>query len=344
VGKRARLWVSIFISLLLLALDCACAGRKTDTTSQPPAEKVIPSPNAFQFDTVTLDEMGKARNRCSLWADSYAEDLGGSVRLEMVHIPAGSFLMGSPESERGRLETEGPQHTVTIPEFYMSKFEVTQAQWRAVASLPKIDRELSLNPSYFKGNELPVEQVSWNEAVEFCKRLSVKTGRAYRLPGEAQWEYAARARTIAPFAFGETITPEIVNYNGEYPYGGAAAGTNRRKTVAVGSLGAANAFGLYDMHGNVEEWCLDNWHDVYAGAPADGSAWTKGGDPEYQLLRGGSCYSSAVYCRAAARNFLGPDYRFSGVGFRVVGLLNSSTQNREVMNVRTGLELSLPKL
>jgi formylglycine-generating enzyme required for sulfatase activity len=154
--------------------------------------------------------------------------------------------------------------------------------------------------------------------MEFCKRLSKKTARRYRLPSEAEWEYAARAWAREPFTFGETITPDFVNYNSEYPYAGATKGTNRKRTVAVGSLGVANAFGLYDMHGNVEEWCLDNWHDNYTGAPTDGSAWTSGGDPEYQVYRGGSWYSSARYCRSALRSWLGPQYRFNGIGFRVV--------------------------
>lgn len=226
--------------------------------------------------------------------------------------------MGSPESEKARLEMEGPQHPVTVSQFYMGRFEVTQAEWRAVADLPKIDRELNRAPSYFKGDDLPVERVSWEDAVEFCKRLSKKTKRAYRLPSEAQWEYAARAGMTTPFAFGETITPDVVNYNGEYPYADAATGMNRKMTVPAGSLSAANAFGLSDMHGNVEEWCLDNWHDNYNGAPVDGSAWTSGGDPEYQVLRGGSWYSSANYCRNALRNWLGLQYNFSGIGFRVV--------------------------
>jgi formylglycine-generating enzyme required for sulfatase activity len=273
---------------------------------------------SFQFETVTLDANGKATGRRKAQANSYSEDLGSGVWLEMVLIPAGTFQMGSPESAAERLETEVPQHTVTLQKFYMGKFEVTQAEWRAVANLPKVERELNPEPSSFKGDHLPVESVTWYEAEEFCKRLSNKTARLYRLPSEAEWEYAARAGTLVPFAFGETITPDIVNYNGEYPTAGAPLGTNRRKTVAVGSLGFADAFGLYDMHGNVEEWCLDNWHDTYNGVPTDGSAWTSGGDPEYQVLRGGSWYSSAKYCRSAARNWLGPQYSFSGIGFRVV--------------------------
>ncbi len=316
--KRASLYAAISILLAILALNFACGGGKIDATSQLPNKSPIPPLKAFEFQTVTLDAKGKVNDRRSAQAETYAEDLGGGVRLEMVLIPAGRFLMGSPESEKGRLETEGPQHQVTVPQFYLGRFEVTQAQWRAVASLPKIDRELNRDPSYFKGDDLPVEQVSWDDTVEFCKRLSKKTLRGYRLPSEAEWEYAARAGMTGPFAFGETITTEIVNYNGSYPYAGAAKGMNRGKTVAVGSLGVANAFGLSDMHGNVEEWCLDNWHDNYDGAPTDGSAWTSGGDPEYQVFRGGSLYSSANYCRSSLRSWLGEQFGFRNVGFRVV--------------------------
>jgi formylglycine-generating enzyme required for sulfatase activity len=318
-GKRASLRGAFPIILSLLALSFACGAGKTDTASTPSGESPFPPLQVFEFDTVTHDASGKVTSRRSVLAQSYTEDLGGGVRLEMVLIPAGTFLMGSSANEKGRTLMEGPQHRVTVSKFYASKFEVTQAQWRAVASLPKIDRELSTETSYFKGDNLPVEQVTWNDAIEFCKRLSKKTSRVYRLPSEAQWEYAARAGDAsAPFAFGETITPDVVNYNGNYPYAGTAKGTNLGKTLAVGSLGVANAFGLYDMHGNVEEWCLDNWHDSYDGAPNDGSAWTSGGDPEYQVLRGGSWYSSASYCRSALRNWLGPQYSFSGIGFRVV--------------------------
>jgi formylglycine-generating enzyme required for sulfatase activity len=319
VSSSTVLPCAISILLSLLALSLACNGRRSNTTPlQPASESSLPQLKSFQFDTVTLDANGKVTNRRFRQAQSYTEDLGGGVRLEMVLVPEGKFLMGSPTGEQGRLFTEDPQHWVTVRKFYIGKFEVTQAEWRAVASLPAIDRELNPDLSYFKGDELPVEQVSWYEAMEFCKRLSKKTAREYRLPSEAEWEYAARAGETGAFAFGETITPEIVNYNGDYPYAGVAAGTNRKRTLAVGSLGVANAFGLYDMHGNVEEWCLDNWHDNYNGAPLDGSAWTSGGDPEYQVYRGGSWYSSASYCRSALRSWLGPQYRFNGIGFRVV--------------------------
>jgi formylglycine-generating enzyme required for sulfatase activity len=305
---------------LLLAFGSACGGRTAESpsTPPPPGRSEIPPLQSFEFETVTLDAGGRVMSRRPARAMAYAEGLGGGVRLEMVLVPEGTYRMGSPPGEKGRLETEGPQHPVTVREFYIGKLEVTQAQWRAVSGLPKLDRELNPSPSFFKGDDLPVEQVNWDEAVEFCERLSKNTNRRYRLPSEAEWEYSARAVSPAQFAFGETVTPELVNYNGDYPYAGTPQGLNRRRTVAAGSLGAANAFGLYDTHGNVEEWCADNWHDTYDGAPADGSAWTSGGDPEYQVLRGGSWYSSAGYCRPSLRNWLGHQYRFSGVGFRVV--------------------------
>jgi formylglycine-generating enzyme required for sulfatase activity len=245
------------------------------------------------------------------------EDLGGGVTLEMVEIPAGKFTMGSPGNEADRSSDEGPQHQVSVPSFYIGKFEVTQAQWRAVAGLPKDQTDLNPDPSYFKGNDRPVENVSWWEAMEFCTRLSRKTGKTYRLPTEAEWEYACRAVTTTPFAFGDTITPDIVNYDGNYPYASAAKGTYRQSTVDVGSLGVANGFGLYDMHGNVWEWCMDNWHGNYDGAPRDGSEW-KGGDSSYRVLRGGSWGYYGDSCRAANRNWYTPALRVNFIGFRLV--------------------------
>jgi formylglycine-generating enzyme required for sulfatase activity len=225
----------------------------------------------------------------------YVEDLGNGVTLEMVEVPGGTFMMGSTESEvqtafaeakrysgSAKLEwftAETPRHRVTLPTFFMGRFEVTQAQWRAV---------MGGDPSAFKGDNLPVESVSWNDAKDFCARLKQRTGKAYRLPSEAEWEYACRAGTTTPFAFGETITPQVVNYDGNYPYASAPKGEYREKTVPVGSLGVANAFGLSDLHGNVWEWCEDVWHPNYNGAPDDGRAWTTGGDQNYRVLRGGS--------------------------------------------------------
>jgi formylglycine-generating enzyme required for sulfatase activity/predicted Ser/Thr protein kinase len=250
-------------------------------------------------------------------AKYFTEDING-VPLEMAFIPGGTFLMGSPASEEGRDRSEGPQHSVAMQGFYMGKYEVTQAQWRVVAYSPKVGLDLDIEPSNFKGDDLPVENVSWEEATEFCRRLSRMTGREYRLPTEAEWEYAARAGTTTPFAFGETITPEIVNYDGNYPYGSTPKGTFREKTTPVGSLGTANGFGLYDMHGNVWEWCLDYWHDDYSGAPTDGSAWLDGGDSRYRVGRGGSWGNDAGLCRSARRDKNEPTLRDTFTGFRVV--------------------------
>ena len=272
----------------------------------------------FSFETVTLDEQGNEQSRRSLQAEYFTEDLGNHVTLEMVRIPAGEFPMGSPEGEVDRASDEGPQRKVRVAEFFIGRFEVTRAQWRQVARMPKVKIDLNEDPSYFKNSwQQPVERVSWSGAVEFCERLQKRTGRVYRLPSEAEWEYAARAGTTTPFAFGSTVTPQFVNYDGNFPYGSAPKDVVRGKTVAVGSLSVANAFGLFDMHGNVWEWCQDYWHDSYSGAPADGSAWLRGGDSSLRVGRGGSYYFAARHSRSAFR--IGYDARSLGtsVGLRV---------------------------
>ena len=244
-------------------------------------------------------------------------EVGEAQPLYMVLIPGGSFLMGSPEDELERSDDEGPQHQVSVAKFLMGRYPVTQAQWRAVAALPKAEKGLNPNPSSFKGDDLPVERVSWVEAVEFCDRLAKHTGRFYRLPSEAEWEYACRAGATTPFNFGNTITAEVANYNGDYTYGNRPKGENRGKTTPVGQLNNANAYGLCDMHGNVFEWCQDHWHDNYEGAPTDGSAWMEGGNANRQVRRGGSWIYSPRYCRSASRYDATPDYRSYYVGFRV---------------------------
>ena len=291
-------------------------------------EQAIPRPKSvaraatptFTFKTATLDERGKRSkgSRRMLTARYLIEDLADGVTLEMVEIPGGKFLMGSPESEADSLDRERPQHEVTVPTFYIGKKNVTQAQWRVVAGWEKVERELKPDPSRFKGGDRPVENVNWEDAKEFCARLAKHTGRLYRLPSEAEWEYACRSGTTTPFAFGETITPEIVNYNGGYPYAKAKKGEYRGETVSVGSLGVANAFGLFDMHGNVWEWCEDVWHGNYNGAPTDGSAWLSGRNSSRRMLRGGSFDNNARFCRSAYR--VNDDARNldSNVGFRVV--------------------------
>ncbi|MFK8184525.1 MAG: formylglycine-generating enzyme family protein [Phormidesmis sp.] len=259
-------------------------------------------------------------DKISSTAQCFTEPLEGrgkALPLDMVLVPGGSFEMGSPDSEPERSEAEGPQHTVTLPSFFMGRYPVTQAQWRAVCALKQVDIELPAEPSRFKGDNRPVEQVSWYEAVEFCKRLSENTKRPYRLPTEAQWEYACRAGTTTPFTFGKTLTTEIANYNGDYTYNDGPKGDFRNETTDVNTCEVANAFGLCEMHGNVWEWCEDQWHSDYKGAPPDGKAWLTDNESARRVLRGGSWDDDPWLCRSATRDCLTPDYRYDGIGFRV---------------------------
>jgi formylglycine-generating enzyme required for sulfatase activity len=241
--------------------------------------------------------------------------------LEMVFIPGGAFEMGSPETEEQRYEDESPQHSVTVPSFCMGKYPITQAQWRFVAFLPAVNQELDANPSEFVGDSRPVENVSWSDAAEFCRRLGKHTGRPYRLPSEAEWEYACRTGTTTPFHFGNTISPEVANYDWSKTYGSSKATKEKdRGTTPVGQFGLANAFGLYDMHGNIWEWCADHWHGNYKSAPDDGSAWIDGTLSERvsYVLRGGSWINIPENCRSAARFYIDAGIRYNYGGFRVV--------------------------
>jgi len=259
-------------------------------------------------------------------AQYFREDLSNDIQLDMMLIPDGTFIMGSPEEEKDSYNEERPQHEVTIKPFWFGQYQVTQAQWKFVAKLPQVNKELDPDPSYFKGDNRPVERVSWYDAVEFCDRLSRHTKRQYRLPSEAEWEYACRAGTKTPFHFGETITTDFANYDGNQTYGQGPKGVYREKTTEVGSFGVANNFGLYDMHGNVWEWCLDDWHDDYTDAPTDGSAWFNSDDKLSDksgraVLRGGSWFSNPQYCRSASRDFgawIERDDFNDNIGVRVV--------------------------
>jgi formylglycine-generating enzyme required for sulfatase activity len=286
---------------------------------------------SFEFETVTVNargqEINRERNQAFYFVEllSKAEGKTAALEIEMVAIPGGTFEMGLPENKQQRRKSESPQHKVTVQPFFISKYPITQAQWRFVAQLDQINRKLKPDPSNFKGNNLPVEKVSWRDAVEFCDRLSKYTGRTYTLPSEAEWEYACRAGTTTPFHFGETITSELANYDANYTYGDGSKGKFRNQTTPVGSFGVANAFGLYDMHGNVWEWCLDDWHDNYEGAPTDGSPWFKDNNnlsqkKEYAVLRGGSWDNLPVYCRSAFRDNVRAErgyYLRLLIGFRI---------------------------
>lgn len=254
-----------------------------------------------------------------------------AIQLDLMLISGGTFIMGSPPDEIGRHDGEGPQHEVTISPFLMGRYPITQAQWRAIATRTdlKAQKDLDPDPSNFKGVDRPVEQVSWYDAVEFCVRLSNLTDRIYRLPTEAEWEYACRAGTETPFHFGESITTDLANYRGEdnelipekYPgnYGKGPKGVNRLETTPVNFFDPlANPFGLCEMHGNVWEWCLDHWHDNYNGAPVDGSPWLTEDDKARRVSRGGSWLTGPRICRSAYRNNANPGGRIDNFGFRVV--------------------------
>jgi len=263
-----------------------------------------------------------------------SQPITGKLCIDLVKIPGGNFLMGAPAREAEHEAEEEPQHQVTISEFWMGRYPITQAQWRAVAALPQINCHLEPNGFHFQGdfdsNLRPAERVSWLEAVEFCDRLSKYTARTYRLPSEAEWEYACRAvegaqqdsEGSAPFHYGQTLTPDLANYNGNYIYGNKKPETKikwREQTTNVGYF-SANAFGLYDMHGNVSEWCADHWQNSYKTVPQDGNSWQDDTLPQNapRVLRGGSWDIPPRFCRSARRAKLAANERNYSTGFRLV--------------------------
>jgi formylglycine-generating enzyme required for sulfatase activity len=292
----------------------------------------------LSFVVPQLDNRGSRLGLDNKNAAYYPENLG-AAKLEMIEIPGGKFQMGSSseeverayedalksndEADREVITAEMPQHWVDLPGFFMSRTEITQGQWRAVMnSLPEIPQES-------RGDDKPVVNVTWKEAVKFCDALSVKTKRNYRLPSEAEWEYAARAGTETPFAFGANINSNYVNFFALVPFAEGLKGEFRDKPVAAGQLNAPNNFGIHDMHGNVAEWCADYWHPDYNGAPNDGSVWNEPArqkdddedDPAlYRVIRGGSFQSIGNNCRSAQRRArpITDDDRYSDLGFRVV--------------------------
>ncbi|NJM97046.1 MAG: formylglycine-generating enzyme family protein [Phormidesmis sp. RL_2_1] len=303
--------------------------------SPPPEPGEYPT---FRFETVKVNSRGDVVKRMLAEATMFIEDLGEGVTLEMVKIPGGKFMMGAPSGEEGANEAHRPQQEVTVPEFWMGKYAVTRSQWQAAKLLaqtgpdpdtaeptPAQNHRSSVQPlqaqplqAQLKDLNRPIENVFWADAVEFCQWLSQHSGRAYQLPSGAQWEYACRAGTTTPFYFGETITPDLVNYNGNYAYGRGPKGKYRQKTTEVGSF-PPNLFGLYDMHGNVWEWCLDGWHHFHLDHldhTTAGSAWRLSGQKKF--LCGGSWSYLPTNCRSAYRLNYPFHSRIDDIGFRVV--------------------------
>jgi hypothetical protein len=282
---------------------------------------------------VTTTIISKRSQQITVYQESL--DANNDIGLPLVLIPSGEFLMGSPEEEENSDNDERPQHSVSVDSFLMGQTPITQKQWAVVAGWSKVAKDLDPDPSRFKGDQRPVERISWQDAIEFCARLRRKTKKDYRLPTEAQWEYACRAGTTSPFYFGETLSTELANYNGSYTYGRGSKSEYRKETTPVKSF-PANAWGLYDMHGNVYDWCLDPWHDSYQGkTQTDSEVWDEEqsaeqylldkdnvikllSDKRQRVLRGGSWIINPSYCRSADRGRSLPDDRNSYLGFRVV--------------------------
>jgi formylglycine-generating enzyme required for sulfatase activity len=271
----------------------------------PPQNPVNPNLHqlplkTYHFDVITVDRNGKEINSQRKSAQYFEENLGNGVILEMVYIPAGSFMMGSNE-----YDNEKPIHKVTFKEpFFMGKYPVTNEQYKQIIGS-------SPSPKDFNAPKQPVVYVSWEDAKKFCDHLSQitqKFGREYSLTTEAQWEYACRAGTDTTYYFGNTITDKLANFN-----------SNEGKTTEVGKYPYPNSFGLYDMHGNVWEWCEDHWHGNYKNAPDDGTAW---GDTEklnnYKMIHGGSWNGLPQYCRCADRGRNTRDNWVRYGGFRLV--------------------------
>jgi formylglycine-generating enzyme required for sulfatase activity/tRNA A-37 threonylcarbamoyl transferase component Bud32 len=301
----------------------------------PPTLESLPI-EPITFTTIELNARGEVMAQPEKSVQAFDQILPGDLRLKMILLPAGSFGMGAPEDELDHYSDETPQHQVTVPRFAIAQTPITQAQWAAIAQLPKVKRKLNSAPSYFSGDDRPVERVNWFEAVEFCDRLTRFCRRPYRLPSEAEWEYACRAGTTTAFNLGATMTTEFANYRGTDDvradrtllgnYGEGPKGVYRGQTTAVRSF-PPNGTGLYDMHGNVWEWCADHWHAGYENPPTDGTAWLDFDADENsdRVVRGGSYDISPQNCRSAIRNFNAPDNRYNFIGFRVVLSLSPRT-------------------
>jgi eukaryotic-like serine/threonine-protein kinase len=289
--------------------------------NKPAPQKIgsgsMAAPTTIEFTSVKLNDSGDIIDKPKARARIFQEDLGAGIFLTMVEISAGEFLMGAPPTEVGSTPREQPQHRVKVPRFFMGQTPVTQAQWAAL---------FPGTPVGARGNNrLPVYGVNWLDALAFCERLSQKTGHRYRLPTEAEWEFACRANTTTPFVYGDTIIPAVANYNGEHPYAKAPKGEFRQQVTPVAKF-PPNLCGLYDLHGNVWEWCQDEWFENYQGAPSDGSARgsldrrddsSQRSSERLRVVRGGSWFSHATICRAASRTGLFESFRHDNYGLRV---------------------------
>lgn len=281
------------------------SGNLPAQTTQPAASKPASTQPAYPLRDGN-ESVADYAKRAEIKDVRIELNLDANVTMKLTLIPAGKFVMGSPDSEKERRTDEGLQHEVTISRpFYMGIFEVTQEQYESL---------VGNNPSNFKGPTNPVETVTWDDAVEFCKKLSAKTGKTVELPTEAQWEYSCRAGTTTPFNTGQTISSDQANYNANSAYDNGTEGEYRQKTTSVGNF-KPNDWGLFDMHGNVMEWCSD-WYGLYPQKKETDPQGPVSG--QTRVLRGGSWYVAPVYCRSAYRSGYVPVGRGDVIGFRVV--------------------------
>lgn len=274
--------------------------------------------STFYFDVATVDQAGQLKQSERHSAQFFPEPLSPDHFLEMVSVSEGHFSMGSSRNEVRRVAHESLRHDVDLPSFFVSKYPITQAQWAVIAALPQVNRALNPDPAYFQGDNHPIESVSWLDAVEFCDRLSQHTGRRYQLPTEAQWEYACRAGTTTPFHTGETITSQLADYVGTYTYQSEPTGNYQQQTLPIGSF-SPNAFGLYDMHGNVWEWCADAW--TPSRPTLSNRLYSQSVNTDsLRAIRGGSWLDAPAKLRSASRSGYSETSLNRTIGFRVVTL------------------------
>jgi len=306
--------------LQLLGLAAWTRGRRLS------AGNPVPVLQSRQFLVPLVDDHGQVISRNAASASYFVEDLGGGITLQMALVPGGGFQMGSSSNVPipPLLMWEQPVHHVSVKPFALGVFPVTVGQWRQVSSYPRISHSLHGVPASLDG-QLPIDVVFWDEVDEFCQRLQAYTGRSYRLPSEAEWEYACRAGTTTKYHFGDGISLQVANYNDGM--------TRPLALTIVGSKQAPNRFGLHDMHGNVLEWCADWVHETYDGAPLDGMAWNYSGDLFSRVARGGSYLFGADSARSAARYHDDVREAFGGGGFRVAMDLSSSLLDPSIQEV-----------
>lgn len=325
----ARLTILTSGAAVLVVLLCSTGHAQSERNIQSHRRVLGSLYRTCTFPTVRTDEHGKVVEARAGTARCFDQDLGNGLQFTMIEVPEGDFFMGSPESEPGRNGDEGPRHKVHVRRFFIGQFEATDGQYEAMRKRPRVRWKMyeALSGYLGKGNpQLAVNGIAWPWAVEFCARMRKLTGREYRLPSEAEWEYATRANTTTAYTFGPVITPSIANCCGREPEG----------VTTVGASGPANAFGLFDVHGNAAEWVADSYHTDYSGAPTDGSPWWDSDDSrglnlkKERVMRGGAA-GMREYCRSAAREKWPRELSASGFGMRIA--LDAPDDQAEVASI-----------